>query len=169
MMEIGLVMIVSMLGNMIVSVGMPLHIGLYLGVVALAVAFKVTSTLGTLMGYLIFLVYVGSLMIAFGYSLCLYPNQRFTQPYMGLKGLSGLMMSCIFIFYLPSYSLVLGLQSHFFSSFYGMVGYVFMGVFLFFMLLVVTCLSKKDHRPMRMMFTKEEIAKMKTSMGTEFL
>lgn len=168
-MEIGVVIIVSILGNIIVSVGIPLHIGLYLGVVALAVAFKVTSTLGTLIGYLIFLVYVGRLMIAFGYRLCLYPNQRFTQPYIGLKGLRGLIIRCIFIFYLPSYRLVLGLQRHFFSSFYGIVGYVFIGVFLFFILLVVTCLSKKDHRPIRIIFTKEEIAKIKTRMGTEFL
>ena len=68
-------------GQIRLSVGMPFHIGLYVGLVSFMVSIKVSYSMGSLVGFFVFLLYVGRLLVLFGYTLCLFPNQRFTKEY----------------------------------------------------------------------------------------
>ena len=81
MFEFRVISCAVMLGQTRLSVGMPLHIGLYVGLVSFLVSIKVSYSVGRLLGFLVFLLYVGRLLVLFGYSLCLFPNQRFRKQY----------------------------------------------------------------------------------------
>ena len=79
-------------GQMRLSVGIPIHIGLYVGLVSFMVSIKISYSMGSLVGFFVFLLYVGRLLVLFGYTLCLFPNQRFTKEY--VLG-PGIFFSCV--------------------------------------------------------------------------
>ena len=81
MFEFTLISCAIITGQMRLSVGIPFHIGLYVGLVSFMVSIKISYSMGSLVGFFVFLLYVGRLLVLFGYTLCLFPNQRFTKEY----------------------------------------------------------------------------------------
>nr|QDO71912.1 NADH dehydrogenase subunit 6 [Lithophaga curta] len=168
MLEVVVMMVVILLGQSALSVGMPLHIGLYVGLLSFMVAFKVGYSMGSLVGYFVFLLYVGSLLVLFGYTLCLFPNQRFTQEY--VVG-PGVFLFCVFMSVVTG---VVGETAHdffsggssgfvgnFFVNIPGAVAYGFMAAYLFYMLVLTTGFCSKGHEPLRMWFAKEGLRRQR--------
>ena len=144
-------------GQIRLSVRIPFHIGLYVGLVSFIVSIKVSYSIGSLVGFFVFLLYVGRLLVLFGYTLCLFPNQRFTKEY--ILG-PGLFFCCLLLSSLWS---TVGERTHehfsggvlfhggnFFCSVPGSWGYVFIGSYLFYILILTTGFCNKNHEPLRM-------------------
>lgn len=98
----------------------------------------------------------------FGYILCLFPNQRFSKEY--AVG-PGVFYSCLVFIILFR---VVGERSHdhfsggvsgyvgnFFVSVPGRFGYIFIGCYLFYMLVLTTGFCNKDHESLRIWFSKD--------------
>lgn len=151
---------VIVIGQMTLRVGMPIHVGLYVGIISFIVALKVSYTMGSLLGYFVFLLYVGRLLVLFGYILCLFPNQRFSKEYVVGPGVFSL---CI-VFSVLSVVMgsahdyfsggISGYVGNFFVSAPGALGYIFMGSYLFYILVLTTGFCRKDHEPLRIWFSK---------------
>nr|YP_010534923.1 NADH dehydrogenase subunit 6 [Modiolus modulaides]UYA96806.1 NADH dehydrogenase subunit 6 [Modiolus modulaides] len=141
--------LVSVLLSMVVlSVTEPLFIGLILGLTSVFTCLSLGVSCGSLVGYFVFLIYVGGLMVLFGYVLSVYPNQKFSLGFVPFKGLLGL----ILFLGITSFKINGGFYQSMgfflmFSSFAWI--YLFVGGFLLFVLLLSVSLCKKRHMPLR--------------------
>ena len=161
MLELVVIGAIIILSQTMLSVGMPFHIGLYVGLVSFLVSFKISYRMGTLLGYFVFILYVGSLLILFGYTLCLFPNQRFSQEYvlgpgiffrcMVYRVLSAIIERGVHEYHSGGIS---GYAGNFFVSVPGSLGYIFIGAYLFYILVLTTRFCNKNHEPLRIWFTK---------------
>ena len=161
--EVIVIVSTVLLGQSSLRVGMPLHIGFYVGLISFLVAFKVGYRIGTIIGYFVFLLYVGSLLVLFGYTLCLFPNQRFTKEYVVGPGIFFLCASMSVIMGVvgeTSHEFFSGGNSSFLGNFFvnapGAGGYAFIAAYLFYMLILTTGFCRKGYEPLRMWFSNQD-------------
>nr|YP_009407575.1 NADH dehydrogenase subunit 6 [Gigantidas platifrons]ASB29953.1 NADH dehydrogenase subunit 6 [Gigantidas platifrons]ASB29959.1 NADH dehydrogenase subunit 6 [Gigantidas platifrons]BAV25054.1 NADH dehydrogenase subunit 6 [Gigantidas platifrons] len=130
------------------SIGEPLFMGLGLFVVSLIISILLGLEMGSLVGYFIFLIYIGGLMVLFGYVLSIFPNQRFGAPVLLVK----LLLAVLLGFVLVSHK---NKSDNFLSwgDFGSCVGnsnmYLFVAFLLLFVLLLVVAFCKKRRMPLR--------------------
>nr|YP_009344602.1 NADH dehydrogenase subunit 6 [Modiolus modiolus]APU51262.1 NADH dehydrogenase subunit 6 [Modiolus modiolus] len=140
--------VVMFLCLLVLSVWESLYIGLILGVMSICVSIILGSSMSSLAGYFVFLIYVGGLMVLFGYVLSVFPNQYFAFGFLPGKFLFSLFMafSLFSVSFKSESASKLGGFLMFNSSAYM---YLFVGGFLLFVLILVVSLCKKRHLPLR--------------------
>nr|QJS32943.1 NADH dehydrogenase subunit 6 [Modiolus comptus] len=132
----------------VLSVWESLYIGLILGVTSVVISVILGGFMTSLAGYFVFLIYVGGLMVLFGYVLSVFPNQYFAFGFLPGKFLLGFSLSVIFS--MLSFKSESGEKEGVFLLFNSAAGvYLFVGSFLLFILVLVVSLCKKRHLPLR--------------------
>lgn len=136
---------ISSIGIMVTE---PLMLGLLLLVNSLWVAIIVGVTVRRLLGFFIFLVYVGGIIVVFSYVVRLVPNQLFSYPRFPMLGwLAVCFMRCV--------GRVRGFPQVSYVSYRvlryggGVIIYVFIGGLLLLVLLVVVSICFKEGLPLR--------------------
>nr|YP_010230652.1 NADH dehydrogenase subunit 6 [Bathymodiolus aduloides]QSV10329.1 NADH dehydrogenase subunit 6 [Bathymodiolus aduloides] len=133
------------------SIGEPLFMGVVLFVVSFVVSVLLGLEMGSLVGYFVFLIYIGGLMVLFGYVLSIFPNQRFGTPVLFVKLLLAVLLSFIVIFHKNKGDQFMGLGG--FGSCLGSGSmYLFVAFLLLFVLLLVVAFCKKRRMPLRMVW-----------------
>nr|YP_010305150.1 NADH dehydrogenase subunit 6 [Vignadula atrata]ULT46702.1 NADH dehydrogenase subunit 6 [Vignadula atrata] len=151
MMLVFLVVSVSMVLSLMVSVNQPLVLALKLGIVAVFSSLMIGVECSSLMGYVIFLIYVGGLMVLFGYVLSIFPNQRFVKPYIPSKFFCFFLLCFIFMSFdvgINCFSVVGDFSGYNVAS----LIYVFISFLLLFALLLVVIMCNKGRIPLRSVF-----------------
>nr|ATB19122.1 NADH dehydrogenase subunit 6 [Bathymodiolus manusensis] len=133
------------------SIGEPLFMGVILFVVASVVSVLLGLEMGSLVGYFVFLIYIGGLMVLFGYVLSIFPNQRFGAPVLFVKLLLVVLLSFVVIFHKNKGDQFMSLGG--FGSCLGSGSmYLFVAFLLLFVLLLVVAFCKKRRMPLRMVW-----------------
>nr|BAV25041.1 NADH dehydrogenase subunit 6 [Bathymodiolus japonicus] len=133
------------------SISEPLFMGLSLFVVSFIISILLGLEMGSLVGYFVFLIYIGGLMVLFGYVLSIFPNQRFGVPVLFVKLLSAVLLSFVLVFHKNKGDQFLSLGD--FGSCVGSGNmYLFVAFLLLFVLLLVVAFCKKRRMPLRMVW-----------------
>lgn len=132
----------------VLSVWESLYIGLILGILAVFVSLILGTTVRRVVGYFVFLIYIGGLMVLFGYVLRVFPNQYFAFGFLPGKFL--FRGAAVLTFVGLRFKRGLGLKLGSFLGFWGSaIIYLFIGGFLLYILILVVSLCKKRHLPLR--------------------
>lgn len=125
--------------------------GVILFVVASVVSVLLGLEIGSLVGYFVFLIYIGGLIVLFGYVLRIFPNQRFGAPVLFVKLLLVVLLSFVIIFHKNKRDQFISLGG--FGSCLGSGNmYLFVAFLLLFVLLLVVAFCKKRRIPLRMVW-----------------
>jgi len=125
--------------------------GVILFVVASVVSVLLGLEIGSLVGYFVFLIYIGGLIVLFGYVLRIFPNQRFGAPVLFVKLLLVVLLSFVVIFHKNKGDQFISLGG--FGSCLGSGSmYLFVAFLLLFVLLLVVAFCKKRRIPLRMVW-----------------
>lgn len=122
--------------------------GLALLVVSLIISILLGLEIGSLVGYFVFLIYIGGLIVLFGYVLRIFPNQRFGAPVLVVKLLLVFLLGFVSVSHKNK-------RDHFLSwgDFGSFVAnrniYLFVAFLLLFVLLLVVAFCKKRRIPLR--------------------
>nr|UZZ44475.1 NADH dehydrogenase subunit 6 [Vignadula atrata] len=134
--------------SLIVTVSQPLFLCFMLGIMAVLVSFVLGSQCSSLTGFFVFLIYIGGLMVLFGYVLSIFPNQRFSTPRIPSK----LFLTFLFALVGLNWSLPSGSVAVV-GDFMGYVSsgwmYIFIGLLLLYALLLVVIMCDKGRVPLR--------------------
>ncbi len=125
-----------------------------MGLCLFTVSFVISVLLGleinSLVGYFVFLIYIGGLIVLFGYVLRIFPNQRFGAPVLFVKLLLAVLVGFVVFFHKNKRALFVRLGD--FGSCLGSGNiYLFVAVLLLFVLLLVVAFCKKRRMPLRIM------------------
>lgn len=123
-----------------------------MGLCLFTVSFVISVLLGleinSLVGYFVFLIYIGGLIVLFGYVLRIFPNQRFGAPVLFVKLLLAVLVGFVVFFHKNKRALFVRLGD--FGSCLGSGNiYLFVAVLLLFVLLLVVAFCKKRRMPLR--------------------
>nr|UVG41268.1 NADH dehydrogenase subunit 6 [Xenostrobus securis] len=133
------------------SLNQPLLLAFLLGSLAVVVGLTIGSQSLTLLGYFVGLIYIGGVMVLFGYVLSIFPNQRFSMGVLPSK----LYLSLMVLIFGANWNFG-GVGSFALSDFSGYLSsswaYVFIGVLLLFVLLLVVSMCDKGRLPLRCSF-----------------
>lgn len=126
-----------------------------MGLSLFAISFAISVLLGleirSLVGYFVFLIYIGGLMVLFGYVLRIFPNQRFGVPVLFVKLSLVVLVRFVVVFHKNKGDLFVRLGD--FGSCLGSGNiYLFVAVLLLFVLLLVVAFCKKRRMPLRMVW-----------------
>lgn len=126
-----------------------------MGLSLFAVSFAISVLLGleirSLVGYFVFLIYIGGLIVLFGYVLRIFPNQRFGAPVLFVKLLLVVLVGFVVVFHKNKGESFVRLGD--FGSCLGSGSmYLFVAVLLLFVLLLVVAFCKKRRMPLRMVW-----------------
>nr|UJM44250.1 NADH dehydrogenase subunit 6 [Perna canaliculus] len=141
--------------SMVVFIGQPYLLGLVLLMTSMFVCMIIGVNVSTFLALLLFMSYVGGLMVLFIYVLSVFPNEMYNFEVMGFMIVSvALMMSflCFSMFPVKSQFLSVGSKKGLFH-YMSFVGYwdvfVFMALFLLFIMMCVSYLVMKKRMPLR--------------------
>nr|QDO71887.1 NADH dehydrogenase subunit 6 [Bathymodiolus thermophilus] len=149
MLEVILFSISSLVCCFMLSISEPLFMGLALFAVSFAISVLLGLEMSSLVGYFVFLIYIGGLMILFGYVLSIFPNQRFGAPVLFVKLLLAVLVGFVVVFHKNKGDSFVSIGD--FGSCLGSGNmYLFVGVLLLFVLLLVVAFCKKRRMPLRM-------------------
>lgn len=140
--------VVIFLCLLVLRVWESLYIGLILGVMSICVSVILGGRIRRLAGYFVFLIYVGGLIVLFGYVLSVFPNQYFAFGFLPGKFLFSLSM-VIRLFRISFKSEGARKLGGFLIFNRSAYIYLFVGGFLLFILILVVSLCKKRHLPLR--------------------
>nr|WIW40575.1 NADH dehydrogenase subunit 6 [Bathymodiolus septemdierum]WIW40757.1 NADH dehydrogenase subunit 6 [Bathymodiolus septemdierum] len=133
------------------SISEPLFMGLSLFAVSFAISVLLGLEMSSLVGYFVFLIYIGGLMVLFGYVLSIFPNQRFGAPVLFVKLLLVVLVGFVVVFHKNKGESFVSLGD--FGSCLGSGNmYLFVAVLLLFVLLLVVAFCKKRRMPLRMVW-----------------
>jgi hypothetical protein len=128
----------------------PLFMGLCLFTVSFVISVLLGLEINSLVGYFVFLIYIGGLIVLFGYVLRIFPNQRFGAPVLFVKLLLAVLVGFVVFFHKNKRALFVRLGD--FGSCLGSGNiYLFVAVLLLFVLLLVVAFCKKRRMPLRIM------------------
>nr|YP_010570458.1 NADH dehydrogenase subunit 6 [Bathymodiolus puteoserpentis]UZG65971.1 NADH dehydrogenase subunit 6 [Bathymodiolus puteoserpentis] len=151
MLETFLFFISSLVCCFMLSISEPLFMGLSLFAVSFAISVLLGLEMSSLVGYFVFLIYIGGLMVLFGYVLSIFPNQRFGVPVLFVKLLLVVLVSFVVVFHKNKGASFVSLGD--FGSCLGSGNmYLFVAVLLLFVLLLVVAFCKKRRMPLRMVW-----------------
>nr|QSV10316.1 NADH dehydrogenase subunit 6 [Bathymodiolus sp. 5 South] len=151
MLETFLFSISSLMCCFMLSISEPLFMGLSLFAVSFAISVLLGLEMSSLVGYFVFLIYIGGLMVLFGYVLSIFPNQRFGAPVLFVKLLLAVLVSFVVVFHKNKGDTFMSLGD--FGSCLGSGNmYLFVAVLLLFVLLLVVAFCKKRRMPLRMVW-----------------
>jgi hypothetical protein len=126
----------------------PLFMGLCLFTVSFVISVLLGLEINSLVGYFVFLIYIGGLIVLFGYVLRIFPNQRFGAPVLFVKLLLAVLVGFVVFFHKNKRALFVRLGD--FGSCLGSGNiYLFVAVLLLFVLLLVVAFCKKRRMPLR--------------------
>jgi hypothetical protein len=126
----------------------PLFMGLCLFIVSFVISVLLGLEINSLVGYFVFLIYIGGLIVLFGYVLRIFPNQRFGAPVLFVKLLLAVLVGFVVFFHKNKRALFVRLGD--FGSCLGSGNiYLFVAVLLLFVLLLVVAFCKKRRMPLR--------------------
>nr|YP_010230678.1 NADH dehydrogenase subunit 6 [Bathymodiolus brooksi]QSV10355.1 NADH dehydrogenase subunit 6 [Bathymodiolus brooksi] len=149
MLETLLFSISSLVCCFMLSISEPLFMGLCLFTVSFVISVLLGLEMNSLVGYFVFLIYIGGLMVLFGYVLSIFPNQRFGAPVLFVKLLLAVLVGFVVFFHKNKSALFVSLGD--FGSCLGSGNmYLFVAVLLLFVLLLVVAFCKKRRMPLRM-------------------
>jgi glucan phosphoethanolaminetransferase (alkaline phosphatase superfamily) len=77
----------------------PLFMGLCLFTVSFVISVLLGLEINSLVGYFVFLIYIGGLIVLFGYVLRIFPNQRFGAPVLFVKLLLAVLVGFVVFFH----------------------------------------------------------------------
>nr|YP_010570484.1 NADH dehydrogenase subunit 6 [Xenostrobus securis]UZG65997.1 NADH dehydrogenase subunit 6 [Xenostrobus securis] len=133
------------------SLNQPLLLAFFLGSLALVISLIIGSQSLTLLGYFVGLIYIGGVMVLFGYVLSIFPNQRFNTG-----GLPSKLYLTLVVLILGGHWDFSGMSGGALSDFSGYVSsswvYVLIGGLLLFILLLVVSMCDKGRLPLRCSF-----------------
>lgn len=122
--------------------------GLCLFIVSFVISVLLGLEINSLVGYFVFLIYIGGLIVLFGYVLRIFPNQRFGAPVLFVKLLLAVLVGFVVFFHKNKRALFVRLGD--FGSCLGSGNiYLFVAVLLLFVLLLVVAFCKKRRMPLR--------------------
>lgn len=125
--------------------------GLALFSVSLVISILLGLEIGSLVGYFVFLIYIGGLIVLFGYVLSIFPNQRFGAPVLFVKLLLVILLSFVVVFHKNKGDQFVRLGD--FGSCLGRGNmYLFVAFLLLFVLLLVVAFCKKRRIPLRIIW-----------------
>nr|YP_009407590.1 NADH dehydrogenase subunit 6 [Modiolus philippinarum]ASB29974.1 NADH dehydrogenase subunit 6 [Modiolus philippinarum] len=133
---------------MSLSVTESLYMGFILGSSAVTCCLVMGMKYSSLLAYFVFLIYVGGLMVLFGYVLSVFPNQKFTLSFIPFKMLFSFIL-VNFSFLVMKEKLPENCSYNFFIFNQVVFIYLFMGVVLLYVLLLVASMVKKRRLPLR--------------------
>jgi hypothetical protein len=126
----------------------PLFMGLCLFIVSFVISVLLGLEINSLVGYFVFLIYIGGLIVLFGYVLRIFPNQRFGAPVLFVKLLLAVLVGFVVFSHKNKRALFVRLGD--FGSCLGSGNiYLFVAVLLLFVLLLVVAFCKKRRMPLR--------------------
>nr|QDO71850.1 NADH dehydrogenase subunit 6 [Brachidontes mutabilis] len=145
------VVIVLMI-SLLLFVNEPYPLGMALILSCVGVCYGLSYFMSSLLGFLVFMSYVGGVMVLFLYVVSIHPNQMF-----GGKGYSGsfmftlsLILSCLFGWYASTFVVQVSLKSfHFINMSVYSELYLLMGAILLINLCIVCCICMKKFLPLR--------------------
>nr|YP_010230665.1 NADH dehydrogenase subunit 6 [Bathymodiolus azoricus]QSV10342.1 NADH dehydrogenase subunit 6 [Bathymodiolus azoricus] len=151
MLETFLFSISSLVCCFMLSISEPLFMGLSLFAISFAISVLLGLEMSSLVGYFVFLIYIGGLMVLFGYVLSIFPNQRFGVPVLFVKLSLVVLVSFVVVFHKNKGDSFVSLGD--FGSCLGSGNmYLFVAVLLLFVLLLVVAFCKKRRMPLRMVW-----------------
>nr|WIW39652.1 NADH dehydrogenase subunit 6 [Bathymodiolus septemdierum]WIW40497.1 NADH dehydrogenase subunit 6 [Bathymodiolus septemdierum]WIW40744.1 NADH dehydrogenase subunit 6 [Bathymodiolus septemdierum]WIW40796.1 NADH dehydrogenase subunit 6 [Bathymodiolus septemdierum]WIW40965.1 NADH dehydrogenase subunit 6 [Bathymodiolus septemdierum] len=151
MLETFLFSVSSLVCCFMLSISEPLFMGLSLFAVSFAISVLLGLEMSSLVGYFVFLIYIGGLMVLFGYVLSIFPNQRFGAPVLFVKLLLVVLVGFVVAFHKNKGESFVSLGD--FGSCLGSGNmYLFVAVLLLFVLLLVVAFCKKRRMPLRMVW-----------------
>nr|WIW39704.1 NADH dehydrogenase subunit 6 [Bathymodiolus septemdierum] len=151
MLETFLFSVSSLVCCFMLSISEPLFMGLSLLAVSFAISVLLGLEMSSLVGYFVFLIYIGGLMVLFGYVLSIFPNQRFGAPVLFVKLLLVVLVGFVVVFHKNKGESFVSLGD--FGSCLGSGNmYLFVAVLLLFVLLLVVAFCKKRRMPLRMVW-----------------
>nr|WIW40991.1 NADH dehydrogenase subunit 6 [Bathymodiolus septemdierum] len=151
MLETFLFSVSSLVCCFMLSISEPLFMGLSLFAVSFAISVLLGLEMSSLVGYFVFLIYIGGLMVLFGYVLSIFPNQRFGAPVLFVKLLLVVLVGFVAVFHKNKGESFVSLGD--FGSCLGSGNmYLFVAVLLLFVLLLVVAFCKKRRMPLRMVW-----------------
>nr|YP_010230704.1 NADH dehydrogenase subunit 6 [Bathymodiolus marisindicus]WIW39665.1 NADH dehydrogenase subunit 6 [Bathymodiolus septemdierum]QSV10381.1 NADH dehydrogenase subunit 6 [Bathymodiolus marisindicus]WIW39691.1 NADH dehydrogenase subunit 6 [Bathymodiolus septemdierum]WIW39717.1 NADH dehydrogenase subunit 6 [Bathymodiolus septemdierum]WIW39730.1 NADH dehydrogenase subunit 6 [Bathymodiolus septemdierum] len=151
MLETFLFSVSSLVCCFMLSISEPLFMGLSLFAVSFAISVLLGLEMSSLVGYFVFLIYIGGLMVLFGYVLSIFPNQRFGAPVLFVKLLLVVLVGFVVVFHKNKGESFVSLGD--FGSCLGSGNmYLFVAVLLLFVLLLVVAFCKKRRMPLRMVW-----------------
>lgn len=149
MLETFLFFISSLVCCFILRIREPLFMGLSLFAVSFAISVLLGLEIRSLVGYFVFLIYIGGLMVLFGYVLRIFPNQRFGVPVLFVKLLLVVLVRFVVVFHKNKGASFVRLGDFGSCLSSGNI-YLFVAVLLLFVLLLVVAFCKKRRMPLRM-------------------
>nr|YP_003934516.1 NADH dehydrogenase subunit 6 [Arcuatula senhousia]ACY00229.1 NADH dehydrogenase subunit 6 [Arcuatula senhousia] len=141
--------------GMVVSFNFPYVLAMFLIILSLLVCFLVSWFNSSLTGLLIFMIYVGGVLIMFLYSLSILPNEKNVSFYSDYKSGFFYFFCLWFIFSLQVYHFEMvpmlnnDIYFHYLSVFSFSGLFIFMALILFFLMLVVCNTCDKKRVPLR--------------------
>nr|UVH65909.1 NADH dehydrogenase subunit 6 [Perna perna] len=146
---------VIMMCSMVIFISQPYLLGLVLMLTSMFICMIVGVNVSSFLGFLLFMSYVGGLLVLFVYVLSVFPNEMYDFKMSSfLLVSSGLLMSflCFSLFPIHSLFLSVGASKSLFH-YMGFIGYwdvfVFMALFLLFIMMCVSYLVMKKRMPLR--------------------
>nr|WIW39678.1 NADH dehydrogenase subunit 6 [Bathymodiolus septemdierum] len=151
MLETFLFSVSSLVCCFMLSISEPLFMGLSLFAVSFAISVLLGLEMSSLVGYFVFLIYIGGLMVLFGYVLSIFPNQRFGAPVLFVKLLLVVLVGFVVVFHKNKGESFVSLGDFGYCLGSGNM-YLFVAVLLLFVLLLVVAFCKKRRMPLRMVW-----------------